>query len=58
MILGAHPTGPDHYPPTMAAVLGFAFLIGGILAINRALQFLWRPFMGGDATPVRDRPID
>lgn len=28
----------------MEAVLGFAFLIGGILLINRGLQFLWRPF--------------
>ncbi len=29
----------------MGALIGFGFLIGGILAINWALQVLWRPFM-------------
>lgn len=37
----------------MSAVLGFAFLVGGIFAINWALQFLWRPFMP-DRTTVDD----
>jgi hypothetical protein len=42
----------------MATALGFVFLIGGILAINRALQFLWRPFIGVDSGSSPDRPPD
>lgn len=39
----------------MGAVLGFVFLVGGILAINWALQFLWRPFLPARPT-VDDDP--
>jgi hypothetical protein len=37
----------------MGAVFGFVFLVGGILAINRLLQFLW-----GRALPPRTATLD
>lgn len=42
----------------MATVLGFIFLVGGIVAINRALQFLWRPFMGLEPSSRIDEHTD
>ncbi len=42
----------------MATIFGLVFLIGGIVAINRALQFLWRPFIGLETTMSGETSTD